>query len=404
MHGQALRSSGQWVPADLDARDADARSDGSSMASVRLNSTAVMRLLAATVRQISRNRDQGTHKGRMTSKIVHHGRFDGVGCYHNRGMRCSWIFCCSSASEPSLVMTTSARAILRSNDHWALIKAAASASAALSRVINRRSCTSGDAATTITGAHRMRSSMPDSNSRGASMTTLLPHNHWCHATSRNISQKIAGCVTPLTYRLAAGSDEMILRSCLRSRLPDASRMPGPNRLRRSVSVRDPRSTARRASTSRSTMINPHDCNARETVDFPVAMPPVKPMHLPRWNSRNVTIDNAAADAERACTHSPRLASSAAVDTTPTALADRFLRCQYRNPAVAAVDADDISKRAPLLECLMPTTSLSAASTNRETADKRVSAWKSIFGVRTKTGMGVVLATERVNLVDRSFWR
>lgn len=86
---------------------------------------------------------------------------------------------------------------------------------------------------------------------------------------------------PFTTRRWLSSLKMIAPSFGRSSAPSAVRIPSPKCATRARSPGVPGATTSRAMTSASMMGSPKDARLCETVDLPVAMPPVRPTTVGR---------------------------------------------------------------------------------------------------------------------------
>jgi hypothetical protein len=114
-------------------------------------------------------------------------------------------------------------------------------------------------------------------SSGTSNTqTLSPRNQYLR-TPRIIAHLTAGCTIALSFRRCSSSRNTMAPSLGRSSVPSSFKISGPNVDTIFLSVRVPGQTTSRARTSASMTGMLRAASCLETVDFPVAMPPVRPI-------------------------------------------------------------------------------------------------------------------------------
>jgi len=118
-------------------------------------------------------------------------------------------------------------------------------------------------------------------SSGTSNTqTLSPRNQYLR-TPRIIAHRTAGCTIALSFRRCSSSRNTMAPSLGRSSVPSSFKISGPNVDTTLLSVRVPGRTTSRARTSASMTGMLRAASCLETVDFPVAIPPVRPMTI-KW--------------------------------------------------------------------------------------------------------------------------
>jgi hypothetical protein len=116
-------------------------------------------------------------------------------------------------------------------------------------------------------------------SSGTSNTqTLSPRNQYLR-TPRIIAHLTAGCTIALSFRRCSSSRNTMAPSLGRSSVPSSFKISGPNVDTIFLSVRVPGRTTSRARTSASMTGMLRAASCLETVDFPVAMLPVRPMTI-----------------------------------------------------------------------------------------------------------------------------
>ena len=116
-------------------------------------------------------------------------------------------------------------------------------------------------------------------SNGTSNTqTLSPRNQYLR-TPRIIAHRTAGCTIALSFRRCSSFRNTMAPSLGRSSVPSSFKISGPNVDTILLSVRVPGRTTSRARTSASITGMLRAASCLETVDFPVAMPPVRPMTI-----------------------------------------------------------------------------------------------------------------------------
>lgn len=118
---------------------------------------------------------------------------------------------------------------------------------------------------------------PPSTSRGVSSIHTFSPLIQFESTAQNIALQTAGCTMPFSCFRFASSLKTIEPNFWRLRYPSGRRMSSPKVLTIFASAGVPGSTTWRAMTSASIMGMPKLLSWAETVDFPVAMPPVRPM-------------------------------------------------------------------------------------------------------------------------------
>jgi len=127
--------------------------------------------------------------------------------------------------------------------------------------------------TTTSPTHRHR---PPSTNSGTSSTQMLSPFHQHRTTSLSIARRTAGCTSPFRILRFLASLKIMSPSLFRSSVPSGERMSAPNwpTIARRPGV--PGATTLRARTSASITGIDRSFRSFETVDFPDAIPPVRP--------------------------------------------------------------------------------------------------------------------------------
>lgn len=119
----------------------------------------------------------------------------------------------------------------------------------------------------------------DSINNGTSRThTLSPRNQHLRMPIA-MPQRTAGCTIALSFRRRSSSRNTISPSFARSRVPSSFKISAPNVETIFLRALVPGRTTSRARTSASITGMPRATSCVETVDFPVAIPPVKPITI-----------------------------------------------------------------------------------------------------------------------------
>ena len=121
-----------------------------------------------------------------------------------------------------------------------------------------------------------QSQIPDSIRSGTSRTHTRSPRSQHFATCHAIARRTAGCTMALSVRRRASSANTSAPSFGRSRYPSGCRISRPNAATIWAYARVPGRTASRAMTSASTTGMARAASSAETVDLPVAIPPVRP--------------------------------------------------------------------------------------------------------------------------------
>lgn len=117
---------------------------------------------------------------------------------------------------------------------------------------------------------------PLSMSRGMSKIHIRSPRHQHRMTSQSIARRTAGCTIPFSTLRWRSSEKTIEPSFWRSSEPSGRRISCPKWLTIFCKAGVPGNTTLRASTSASIIEILWARRRVDTVDFPVAIPPVKP--------------------------------------------------------------------------------------------------------------------------------
>jgi len=179
-----------------------------------------------------------------------------------------------SCGDPELSSTMSAQSSLSAMGIWELSREDASSRDDPSRFMRRCSWISEEQYTTITFPINFHS--PPSINNGTSSThTLSPRNQHLN-TSQNIAFHTAGCTIPFNIFRFSPSLNTIEPNLGLLRYPSGRRISRPKTCTIRSSAGEPGWTTCRAMRSASMMGTLYDFRRVETVDFPVAIPPVRP--------------------------------------------------------------------------------------------------------------------------------
>ena len=130
------------------------------------------------------------------------------------------------------------------------------------------------------------------------MIHILSPLNQCPMTSQNMALRTAGCTMAFSFARCAASVKMIEPSFFLSRDPSSCTTWSPKCAFILARAGVPGSTTWRAMTSASTMGSPFAFRRVDTVDLPVAIPPVKP--TTESTGLGVVRGSVKCDAHRAC--------------------------------------------------------------------------------------------------------